>query len=655
MKKPLIIISSFLCFLLISVTEAQTTPQKMEPVYYSQIRIEDNFWKPRINTVSSVSIPVLMQKAEMNIHNFEKVVDKKGEKADGLWFTDSDLYKVLEAIGYSLKNNPDPELEKKSDLWIDKIAAAQLPDGYLNTYFQLGRMNERWSNMGYHETYCAGHLIEAAIAYYNTTGKRKLLDVSIRFANHIDSTFRQQNRHWVTGHEEIELALVKLYRTTGDKKYLELADWFLEQRGNGYRPDYATDAGHSREWYDEYLQDYKLREQTKVRGHAVRAMYLYTGATDVEAAKSDSAYMPAIKKIWEDVLYRNMYITGAIGSSSENEGFSHNYDLPDENAYAETCASIGMVFWNHRLNIITGESKYADILERSLYNGALDGLSLSGDKFFYRNPLASSGAFGRGSDLHCCSSNITRLVESVGNYIYAKSDNALWVNLFIANTASVVVKNRKVQIRQVTDYPWDGKVRIFISPEKQTEFELYIRIPGWAKNQPVPGDAYHFADNSSDKVTLSVNGIPTDVRIVKGYAVIRNKWKKGDMVLLDIPMPVRRILANDQILENHNRIALQRGPLIYCFEYADNNGKAMNIVLPDNIKFTPSYKTDLLDGIVVLEAEAPVATISADGSAVNTEIRKIKAIPYYSWANRGNGQMQVWMPRTIADVRLLAQ
>lgn len=652
MKSFLFLISSFFFLCSISKIVAQTSYPKMEPVNFSKILIEDNFWRPRINAVSSVLIPACLNWAEMNIHNFEKVTANKGEKADGLWFTDSDLYKVLEGIGNSLKNNPDPELEKKTDLWIDKIAAAQLPDGYLNTYFQLGRMNERMTNWGYHETYVAGHLIEAGIAYYNTTGKRKLLDVGIRFANYLDSTLRQQGKHWVTGHEEIELALVKLYKTTGDKKYLNLAAWFLEERGHGYRPNFDTDAGHSREWYDDYAQDFPLKEWTKARGHAVRAMYLYSGATDVEAAKNDSGYMSAIKQVWEDVVYRNMYITGGIGSTNENEGFSKNYDLPNEKAYTETCASIGMVFWNNRMNMLTGESKYADVLERSLYNGALDGLSLKGDKTFYNNPLASSGTHERGEGLHCCSSNLTRFVESVGDYIYAKSDEALWINLFIANTGSVVIKNRKIIVKQTTNYPWEGKVQITLAPEKKTEFDLNIRIPGWAINQPVPGDTYRYSDNSAEKVSLSINGIPVSFKIVKGYASIRKTWKKGDVVALELPMPVRRIVADVQIAEDRNRVALQRGPLVYCFEHADNNGKAMNILIPDNIKFSAEFKPGLLNGIVVLQAEAPVATASADGLNVSTINTKVTAVPYYSWANRGFGQMQVWVPRKISDVQI---
>ena len=632
---------------------AQAFIQKMNPVNFSQVEIQDKFWKPRMRTVSTVTLPVCIFQTEVKtarIRNFEKVAASKGEKHEGIFYDDSDVYKALEAIAYSLKNQPDAGLQKKAEEWIDKIAAAQLPDGYLNTYYTLTDLQKRWTDMDKHEDYCAGHLIEAAVAYYNTTGNRKLLDVAIRFANHIDSTFRQQNRHWVAGHEEIELALVKLHKVTGDQRYLELADWYLQQRGRGY---YSAQP-RTQDYYQDKLP---VKDQTSITGHAVRAMYLYTGAADVAAAKNDSGYMKAMRSVWEDVVYRNMYITGGIGSSGRNEGFSVDYDLPNEQAYCETCASVGMVFWNQRMNLLTGDAKFADVLERSLYNGALDGLSMKGDRFFYANPLASSGNYVRSEwfGTACCPSNIARLVESVGNYIYTQSDHAIRINLFIGSTGSFTLQDKKVQVKQETNYPWDGKIQIKVIPEKPAEFELSVRIPGWAQNQPVPGNTYFYLDHSDEKISLNLNGTNLPFDMAKGYAVIKRKWKKGDELVLNLPMPVRRIAATAELKENINRVAIQRGPLVYCIEHADNEGKAMNVILPDNLTFTSDFKQELLNGVVVIQAEAPVATTSPDGLSITTVNRKITAIPYFSWANRGEGQMQVWVPRKVSNVKLEAR
>jgi DUF1680 family protein len=653
MKISIFVFSLMLFIISFDGTVAQTALQKMESVNFSQVEIEDSFWKPRIYTVSSVTIPVCINQTEVKtarIRNFEKVAAKKGEKHEGIYYDDSDVYKALEAMAYSLKNHPDPVLEMKTDEWVDKIAAAQLPDGYLNTYFTLENLQKRWTDMNAHEDYCAGHLIEAAVAYYNISGKRKLLDVAIRFANHIDSTFRLKDRHWVSGHQEIELALVKLYKTTKDKRYLDLSDWYLQQRGHGYFAERPRD--------QEYSQDrFPLKDQTQITGHAVRAMYLYTGAADVAAAKNDTGYMKAMKTVWEDVVYRNMYITGGIGSSGRNEGFSVDFDLPNEQAYCETCASVGMVLWNQRMNLLTGESKYLDVLERSLYNGALDGLSLTGDRFFYGNPLASTGSHSRSEwfGTACCPSNIARLVESVGNYVYAQSNDALWINLFIGSTGSFTMNGKKIGVKQVTKYPWDGKIEISVVPEKQTEFELCIRIPGWATNKPVPGDTYSFSDNSQEKFSISLNGIPATYKMVNGYAVVKKIWKKGDVVILDLPMPVRRIVAIEDIKENRNRVALQRGPLVYCFEHVDNGSKAMNILIPDNTIFKAEFKPELMNGLVVLQADAPVATVSGDGLNISSVIKTVTAIPYFSWANRGKGQMQVWLPKKMTDVRIYSE
>ena len=360
---------------------SQKSPQ-LTPVNFSKVTIRDSFWKPKIDKVSRVTIPVCIEQTEIKtprIKNFEKVARKAGEKHEGIFYDDSDVFKALEAIAYSLVNHPDKDLEQKADDWIDKIAAAQLPDGYINTYYTLGRLNSRWTDMSMHEDYNGGHLVEAAVAYFHATGKRKLLDVAIRFADHFDLLFGPGKRHWVTGHEELELALVKLYRVTNDKKYLDLSNWLLEERGHKYAVGYTwTD------WRDTaYAQDViPVKQQKEITGHAVRAMYLYTGVADVASFTGDMDYLSAMKSVWEDVVYRNMYLTGGIGSSGSNEGFSSDYDLPNENAYCETCASVGMVFWNQRMNQLTGDSKYIDVLERSLYNAASDGLSLDGKLFF---------------------------------------------------------------------------------------------------------------------------------------------------------------------------------------------------------------------------------------------------------------------------------
>ncbi|MFN5647912.1 MAG: glycoside hydrolase family 127 protein, partial [Sphingobacteriales bacterium] len=391
----------------------------MQPVNFANVTINDAFWKPKLDKVATKTLDACIYQTEQKtprIRNFEKVASGSKEKHEGIFYDDSDVFKALEAIAYSLKNRPNPALEKKADEWIDKVTAAQLPDGYLNTYYTLNDLSKRWTDMSMHEDYNGGHMIEAAVAYYDATGKRKLLDVSIRWANLFDSTFGPGKKHWVTGHQELELALVKLYRVTQNDRYLKLAHWLLEERGKKLAYGYTwTD------WKDTaYAQDVvPVRDQKEITGHAVRAMYMYTGAADVAAHMGDEGYLRAMRTVWEDVVFRNMYITGGIGSAGSNEGFSVDYDLPNEQAYCETCASVGMVFWNQRMNALTGDAEYIDVLERSLYNGALDGLSLSGDRFFYGNVLASTGKNSRREwfGTACCPANIARLVASVGNYV----------------------------------------------------------------------------------------------------------------------------------------------------------------------------------------------------------------------------------------------
>lgn len=645
--KRLLFISGF-SFLVYNKTDAQNFFPKIEPVNFSKVTIEDKFWKPRIDRIAAVTLPACIYQTETatpRIQNFINAAQHKIGTFKGIWYDDSDVFKALEAMAYSLKDNPDSALEAKADEWIDDVAAAQQPDGYLNTYFTLTDISKRWTVVEAHEDYNAGHLIEAAVAYYNSTGKRKLLDVAIKYANHIDSTFRLQNRHWFSGHEEIELALVKLYHTTNDQRYLKLADWYLQQRGQ------KTAKG----WYTpEYWQDaLPVKEQTQITGHAVRAMYLYTGTADVAAATNDTAYMQAMKKVWEDVVYRNMYITGGIGSSGDNEGFSIDYDLPNSNAYCETCASVGMVFWNQRMNLLTGESKYIDVLERSLYNGALDGLSLNGDLFFYDNVLATEGEerskwFGTA----CCPANVARLVASLGNYIYAKSDDAVYVNLYVGSSTNIALVNGNISLHQQTNYPWDGNITINVSPEKKMQNKLMLRIPGWSQNKPVPGDTYKYVDNTISNFTLTVNGKTIPYTMQNGYAVINRQWNKGDVVQLNLPMEVKRIVASNNVKSDENRVALERGPLMYCLEFADNNGKTMNLFLPDNANLSSSFNAGLLNGVQTISTNANAIVPTADGNGVQTISQIITAIPYYAWANRGKGQMQVWIPRKAIDIKI---
>ncbi len=661
------------CLLVILLSAARVRAQdkasdarrELEPVSFSEVNVTDSFWRPKMDKVATVTLAACIYQTEVKtprIRNFEKVARHKGELHEGIFYDDSDVFKALEAIAYSLKYHPDSAMEAKADEWIGKIAAAQLPDGYLNTYFTLRGLDKRWTDMSMHEDYNAGHMIEAAVAYYNATGKRKFLDVVIRWADYFDSLFGPGKRDWVTGHQELELALVKLYKTTHNEKYLKLAHWLLEERGHQLAKGYTWT-----EWKDTaYAQDLvPVKEQTRITGHAVRAMYMYTGAADVAALTGDEGYLHAMQTVWQDVVYRNMYITGGIGSSGSNEGFSKDFDLPNQQAYCETCASVGMVFWNQRMNGLTGESEYIDVLEKSLYNGALDGLSLTGDHFFYGNPLASNGNNARREwfGTACCPANIARLVASLGNYIYARSSDGIWVNLFIGSNTVIPLgedrqggnrtpAEREVPLQMETLYPWNGHVVLTASPAKKTHYSLHIRIPGWAMGVASPGGLYNFTDTTTHAFTLALNGQPVSYRMEKGYAVIDRDWKKGDRVVLDLPMEVRKVMAGKEVKADQGRIALQRGPLIYCVEGADNDGKAWNIVLPDDASFSLNHERILTENVVTLQAGVPVITVSSDGYSVKTERHTVTAIPYYSWCNRGNNPMQVWLPRRIEDVKI---
>lgn len=651
MTKKLLLIA--LTNIVVVGATAQQSFQKLYPVNFSEVLIKDSFWLPRMKTVATATLDACVTYTENKtgrIRNFERAANGAG-KHEGVYYDDSDVYKAIEAIAYSLKNNPDPELEKKADEWIDKISAAQKPDGYLNTFYTLTGMDSRWTDMEKHEDYCAGHLIEAAIAYYNTTRKDKLLKTAVRFADHIDSTFRMQNRPWVSGHQEIELALMKLYHHTKNDRYLKLADWFLDQRGRGHGKGVIWDKMKD----PDYCQDkFPLKDQRKIIGHAVRAMYMYTGAADVAAVTNNKGYITAMDSVWHDVIMHHMYITGGIGAQGTNEGFGLPYDLPNETAYCETCASVGMVFWNQRMNMLSGDAKYIDVLERSLYNGALDGLSLSGDRFFYGNPLASSGKNKRSEwfGTACCPSNIARLVSSLGNYIYATSADAIWVNLFTGSSTNITLGKNSVGIVMQTGYPWKGNVSIKVTPARKADFELRIRIPGWL-NEPVPGNLYSYSIAEKVLPVLKVNGVEADWKEEDGYAVVNRTWKKGDEVSVEFPMSVKRIKGNPSITQNTNRVALQYGPVVYCVEGVDNGAVNNGLIVPENTVFRTNFEPALLGGVNTITFEAPVMTISKDLQSVSTEKKKIKAIPYFTWNNRGMSDMQIWIPEKFSGLKFI--
>ena len=515
------------------------------PVSFADVKIDDAFWTPRLQRHKDVTLPVCIDQIENQtgrIRNFENAAKGEGEHS-GIYFDDSDVYKALEGMAYSLQTAPDPQLEAKCDEWIDKFAAAQQPDGYLNTFFTLTGLENRWDNMDKHEMYCAGHMTEAAVAYYKATGKRKLLDVAIRFADHMMSVFGPEGRHWVPGHEEIELAMVKLYEVTGEKKYLDFAGWLLDQRGHGYG-SYGKNSGL--DWPEVYYQDeVPVRELSRITGHAVRSMYLYCGMADVAAYTGDKGLTDALDRLWDHVVNRNMYITGGIGQSARNEGITEDYDLPNLTAYCETCASVGMVLWNWRMLQFTGDGKYGDVMERSLFNGALAGISLKGDRFFYVNPLESEGDHHRKAwyGCACCPSQICRFLPSVGNYVYGTSKEALWVNLYMGTETTVTLRGKAIRVKQETTYPWEGYVKMTLGMDKPVKAEVRLRIPGWCKDY-----------------TVKVNGEACPVPVDGAYAILSRKWADGDVVELLLSMPVEEVAVDPRVKEDVGKRAISAVP-----------------------------------------------------------------------------------------------
>jgi hypothetical protein len=616
---------------------------RLTPIPFTAVTIEDTFWQPRIETNRAVTIPYNFQKCEETgrIDNFAKAAGLMAGPHEGRFYNDSDVFKVVEGAAYSLSLYPDAELDRYLDALIAKIAGAQEADGYLYTARTINPAAvsaeveglTRWSNLRVnHELYNVGHLYEAAVAHFQATGKRALLDVALKNADLIERVFGPDKRRDVPGHQEIEIGLVKLYRVSGEEKYLRLAKFFLDERGHA----------NGRELYENhshigYMQDHKpVIEQDEAVGHAVRAAYMYTGMADVAALTGDAAYVKAIDRIWENVVTRKLYLTGGIGALHQGEAFGANYELPNATAYTETCAAIANILWNQRMFMLHGQAKYIDVLERTLYNGFLAGVSLSGDTFFYPNPLAAGGqwAFNKGAtgrspwfDCSCCPTNVARFIPSLPGYVYAQGTEGVYVNLFVAGRGKMRIGETDLAITQETRYPWYGQVRLIVEPDREAEFSLFVRLPGWARNRPVPGDLYRYLDRQVEQIAFNLNDAPTAYRIVNDFAQIRRAWQPGDVLDIHLPMPVRRVVSHLQVGENAGKVALERGPLVYCFEGVDNGGHIDHLRLNDEMDFQAERRPELLRGLTVVR--------SGD----------MTAIPYYAWAHREAGQMAVWLPQ----------
>jgi uncharacterized protein len=670
----LLVAAATLTFVVIAGTfadrvRAQRTPSDypVQPVPFTAVRLNDVFWAPRIETNRTVTIPAAFQKCEESgrVNNFERAAQAlRGEphdtKAPPYPFDDTDLYKVIEGAAYVLSVQPDPQLDAYVDRMIAKIAAAQEPDGYIYTTRTIDPKNphrwagaQRWVNErnDSHELYNLGHLFEAAAAHYQATGKKSLLNVATRAADLLVTTFGPGKRTTWPGHQITEMALVKLYRVTGKEDYLALAKFLLDERGPGTLPQGETVNPRGLDYNQAQL---KIIDQTEPVGHAVRAMYMYAGMADVAAIEKDVKIRAAGDRIWDNLVQSKLYLTGGIGAAGGHEGFGSPYDLPNMSAYNETCASVGMDYWNHRQFLLHGDAKYIDVMERTLYNGLISGVSLKGDTFFYPNPLESNGQHARQEwfGVACCPGNITRFMASVPGYIYAKKADALYVNLFAGGSADVDLAGGKIKVAQQTQYPWDGDVRITLTPDRARAFTVNVRIPGWAREQPVPSDLYRFLDKPAPQPTITVNGRPTPLSVnTDGYAPIARTWSAGDTIDLHLPMPVRRVVAHEKVEADRDRVALQRGPIVYAAEWPDNpNGKVRNIVLPDTSAMTPEFRADLLNGVSIVRGRAVGLSFDQKGGIQKAD-QPFIAIPYATWANRGRGQMAVWLARTESAAR----
>jgi DUF1680 family protein len=632
------------------------TMSEFAPVGFADVRLEGNFWRERLDTVLARTIP--SQHVQLEKHGLLESLtlpnpppplryprNQHGFTVQVFW--DSDIGKWIEAASYALAHRRDAKIEAQIDAIVDLFGKAQLPDGYVNCWYLGREPDKRWTNLrDNHELYNLGHMLEGAIAYFHATGRRKFLDIMERAIAHVRDVFGPgpNQKHGYPGHQEIELALIKLYHLTKDKKHLDLAVYFINQRGT--KPYYfdeeaiARGANPADYWFKtyEYSQAHEpVRQQKKVVGHAVRAVYMYTAMADLAGELNDAGLKSACETLWKDVTETKMYLTAGLGPAAANEGFTQDFDLPNDTAYAETCASVALIFWAQRMLHLDLDGKYADVLEQSLFNNTLCGLSREGEHYFYSNPLEDDGGHSRWAwhTCPCCTMNVSRLIASVGGYFVSHSDDAIAFHLYGGISTTVSLKTGKVALREVSNYPWSGDIKIHVDPDTPAAFDVKVRIPAWTKGAKV-----------------TINGQPVDTAAaVNGYLGIHRTWSKGDVVSLDLPMPAERIYAHPAVRMDAGRVALKRGPLVYCLEEADNpGGPVQRLRLPRDAELKSTTRADLFDGIVTIAADA--IAVKDEGwqhdlyrtTPPAEERATLTALPYYLWNNRQKGSMLVWVP-----------
>lgn len=658
--KRIILSIALLSFLPKADAQHNSGGYPISPVPFTSVKVTDTFWGQRLKASREVTIPLAFSKCEETgrYENFVKAANPSATyQVGGLSFDDTDVYKTIEGASYSMQTYPDKKLSKYIDSVLVIVAAAQEPDGYLFTSRTMNPKHphewvgsKRWEKVEdlSHEFYNLGHMIEGAVAHYQATGKRNFLDIAIKYADCVEREIGDApgKEIKVPGHQIAEMALAKLYLVTGQKKYLDLAKFFLDKRG------YTSIK-------QEYSQSHKpVLEQNEAVGHAVRAAYMYSGMADVAALTGDSDYVRAIDNIWENVVSKKLYITGGIGARHHGEAFGDNYELPNLTAYNETCAAIGNVYWNHRLFLMHGDAKYYDVLERSLYNGLISGVSMDGGTFFYPNPLESDGEykFNQGAchrqpwfGCACCPSNLSRFIPSLPGYVYAIKNRDVYLNLFMSNTANLQIEGKSVSLKQTTNYPWDGDVQVEVTKASGKAFNMMIRIPGWVRNEVLPSDLYSYADNKKTNYSVKINGESIQSSLAKGYLSIDRKWKKGDRIEIHFDMQPRMVKAHEKVKADKGRVSFERGPVVYCAEWPDNYAEIPSILLPEKPEVEVVDKPDMLNGIKELKTQAQSLSINEKGW-LETRNVTLTLIPYYAWSHRGDGQMAVWLPQEVGEV-----